>query len=183
MGKGTIFFDEVGSSMAPELQAALLGVLKTGTFRPLGTTKDLKFKGRIICATNSDLQRQVREGLFCNDLYYRLAQGNILIPPLRKRPEDLRILIKLLLKKINPKAKLSAVALSKLMKNPLPGNTHELLGILTMANLMANLPSEASAPTIEASDIQGVEPESEATGPEQEGVRKGWIGTFNYEFT
>jgi len=85
---GTLFLDEIGE-MPVQLQAKLLHVLDDGTFRPLGSTRDLHFKGRLIAATNVALADMIADRRFRQDLYYRLSVLTIEIPPLRSRPDDL----------------------------------------------------------------------------------------------
>jgi len=88
VGEGTLFLDEIGD-MPLTLQVKLLHVLDDGSFRPLGSTKDQKFKGRIIAATNVDLAVLIKAKTFRTDLFYRISVLCIEIPPLRKRPDDL----------------------------------------------------------------------------------------------
>jgi len=88
VGEGTIFLDEIGEMPMP-LQAKLLHVLDDGRFRPLGGTRDLHFKGRVIAATNVKLEDMIAERTFRQDLYYRLSVLSIEVPPLRNRPDDL----------------------------------------------------------------------------------------------
>ena len=85
---GTIFLDEIGE-MPQLLQAKLLRTIETGTFRRLGGTQEIRSKFRVVSATNADLQKAMDENHFRSDLYYRLNQFNIHIPPLRKRKQDL----------------------------------------------------------------------------------------------
>ncbi|MGH9391501.1 MAG: sigma-54-dependent transcriptional regulator, partial [Vicinamibacteria bacterium] len=85
---GTIFFDEIGD-MPADLQAKLLRVLQDGEFDPLGSRKPVKVNVRTIAATNRDIERDVREGRFREDLFYRLNVVVVKIPPLRDRPEDI----------------------------------------------------------------------------------------------
>ena len=86
---GTVFLDEIGE-VAPDLQVKLLRVLETRTFQPLGTSEDHRFRGKIIAATNRDLGREMREGRFREDLYYRLCADTIVTPSLRERIADRR---------------------------------------------------------------------------------------------
>lgn len=88
---GTVFLDEIGD-LDLNLQAKILEVIESKTFRRIGGISNLKFSGRIIAATNKDLERAVNEGKFRRDLYYRLMILPIHIPPLRERREDIFIL-------------------------------------------------------------------------------------------
>ncbi|MBL4776054.1 MAG: sigma-54-dependent Fis family transcriptional regulator, partial [Mariprofundus sp.] len=89
--EGTLFLDEIGD-MPLLLQAKLLHVLDDGSFRPLGAMQSQRFKGRIIAATNANLEEKISQKLFREDLFYRLSVLTIEIPPLRQRSEDLILL-------------------------------------------------------------------------------------------
>jgi two-component system, NtrC family, response regulator len=85
---GTLFLDEIGE-MAPELQAKLLRVLESGEFIKVGDTKTIKVNVRIIAATNRDLKKEIENGHFRSDLFYRLSVFQIQLPPLRERVKDI----------------------------------------------------------------------------------------------
>ncbi len=126
---GTLFLDELGE-LPQKAQAKLLRVLQDGLVEPIGSKKPNKTKVRIIAATNSDLRRQVRQGKFRDDLYYRLNVGVIELPPLRDRRDDIPKLALFILDKINnslrnPK-KLSSTALNRLQNHNWPGNIRDL---------------------------------------------------------
>lgn len=87
---GTIFLDEIGE-MAFDLQAKLLRILETGEFLKIGDTKPLKVNVRVIAATNRDLAKEIAEGHFREDLFYRLSVFQIQLPPLRERTEDISL--------------------------------------------------------------------------------------------
>lgn len=89
---GTIFLDEI-AEMSPSMQAKLLRVLQDRTYEPLGATKSEKVDVRIITATNKDLSELVKKGLFREDLYYRINVVRIELPPLRRRKEDIPLLV------------------------------------------------------------------------------------------
>ncbi len=89
--QGTLFLDEIGEA-SPAIQAKLLRVLESGRFRRVGATTDLRTDARVVAATNRDLAQRAGQGLFRDDLYYRLAAFVIQVPPLRERPEDIAAL-------------------------------------------------------------------------------------------
>ncbi len=131
---GTVFLDEVGE-LPPELQVKLLRVVQEKSFLPLGATKEVKLDVRIISATNRDLEREVLEGRFREDLYYRLNVISIHLPPLRERREDIPLLVDHFLKKYAQKLGkniegISEFALKALMEYDFPGNVRELENII-----------------------------------------------------
>jgi DNA-binding NtrC family response regulator len=135
--QGTIFLDEVGD-LPYSIQAKLLRVLQEKEIRPVGGTSTRAIDVRIIAATNADLARNVREGKFREDLYYRLNVMPLHIRPLRERPEDVVPLTEYFLRKIEkeynrPPVSLSADAMEPLLKHPWPGNVRELENTLRRA--------------------------------------------------
>lgn len=133
---GTLLLDEVGELSLP-CQAKLLRLLETGEFRRLGGRSPLHADVRIIAATNRDLRQRVAEGLFREDLYYRIACITIALPPLRERRSDIPQLTAALLARINAAngtaATLSPEAAAVLLRHPFPGNVRELRNILQRA--------------------------------------------------
>jgi transcriptional regulator with PAS, ATPase and Fis domain len=130
---GTLFLDEVGE-LPLELQPKLLRFLQEGEFRRVGDTKLRRSNVRIVAATNRDLEGLVSEGLFREDLFYRLSVLNLRVPPLRERPEDVPVLIGHFLEKYSDKykkeVKLSPEALNLLLSYPYPGNVRELENLI-----------------------------------------------------
>jgi PAS domain S-box-containing protein len=128
--EGTIFLDEIGE-ISNTLQVKLLRVLQDGTYEPLGATKSEKADARVIVATNKDLSEQVRSGIFRDDLYYRVNVVRIELPPLRRRKEDIPLLVDQFIERFNRLQKKSVKgieteALSLLMAHDWPGNIREL---------------------------------------------------------
>ncbi len=99
-GDGTLFLDEIGD-LSWELQVKLLRVLQEREFQPLGSNKIIPLKARVLAATNVDLRKQVAEGKFREDLFYRLGQF-IKVPPLRERKEDIPLLVDYLIQQEEP---------------------------------------------------------------------------------
>jgi len=131
---GTIFLDEIGE-IPPTLQVKILRVVEEKSFKPIGDTKDIKVDVRIISATNKDLEKEVIEGNFREDLYYRLNVIPIRVPPLRERKEDIPVLVEYFLKKYSKKfkkeiRKVSSSALELLTSYDFPGNVRELENII-----------------------------------------------------
>lgn len=127
---GTIFLDEIGE-MPLEAQAKLLRVLQDSCFYPVGSTKVIEVDIRIVCATNRDLQKAIREGVFREDLFYRINVLNIELPPLRERREDIRDLVAHFIVKhrphVNSKVQdIEQAAMNALRSYRWPGNVREL---------------------------------------------------------
>ncbi len=141
---GTIFLDEI-SEMHPALQAKLLHVLQDGEFARLGGKRDIAVDVRVLAATNKALERSVEEGLFREDLFYRLNVVTIHIPPLRERREEIPILLDFFLRKYreyygkNP-APFSDYAIGRMMEYPWPGNIRELENLVKRYVIVGNEP-------------------------------------------
>ena len=138
---GTLFLDEVGD-LPLELQAKLLRVLQDGEFERVGGTQTLKVDVRLIAATNRDLERAVGEERFRTDLYYRLNVFPIVIPPLRKRRQDVPRLARhfamLYASKMGkPVGSLGADALDRLAAYAWPGNVRELQNVIERAVILS----------------------------------------------
>lgn len=139
--QGTIFLDEIGE-LPLELQAKLLRVLQEGTFERLGSNETLKVDVRVIAATNQKLEQLVAEGKFRSDLYYRLNVFPIHNLPLRKRKEDIPLLVQFFVKKNCEKAgrpmlKIPQGPVNRLMNYPFPGNVRELENIIERAVILS----------------------------------------------
>ncbi len=139
---GTLFLDEIGD-MPANLQPKLLRALQEGEIEPLGSNKVVPFDARVIAATSRDLPQRVREGLFREDLYYRLNVLPIRVPPLRERREDLPALVEALgeemaLRNGTPPPELDARALALLAGQAWRGNIRELRNVLEQAALRSD---------------------------------------------
>jgi DNA-binding NtrC family response regulator len=135
---GSFFLDEVGET-SPATQVKLLRALQEREIIPVGGTKPIKIDTRLIAATNADLEKDVRDGRFRSDLYYRLNVIPIKLPPLRQRRDDIPILVDHFLKKFAgqgiPKA-LNKEALQVLMRYDWPGNVRELENVIERAVIL-----------------------------------------------
>jgi two-component system response regulator GlrR len=139
--EGAIFLDEIGD-MSLSIQAKVLRVLQERQFYPLGSEKLVEVDVRVIAATNKDLEDQVKQGLFREDLFYRIHVIPIYLPPLRERKEDIPPLADHFLKKFSQQMKkdikgLSPSALQRLMLHDWPGNARELENTIEYAVAMA----------------------------------------------
>ncbi len=136
-GQGTLFLDEVGE-LPLELQAKLLRALQEREVRPVGGSKYLPVKARIIAASNRDLKEMVRQGEFREDLYYRLAVIPIQIPPLRERRQDILPLARHFLARYHPGSPGFAPEAVRLMEAyAWPGNVRELENAMEYAGVLA----------------------------------------------
>ena len=150
--RGTIFFDEIGT-LGPETQIKLLRVIQEKEFTPLGSTDPIKVDVRILAATNADLLQLVREGVFREDLYYRLNVINIALPALRDRKEDIPPLVdhffdfycrennKFLDSGRHSLLRFQPEALQVLMEHNWPGNVRELENVVERAVVLASDPA------------------------------------------
>jgi two-component system response regulator HydG len=134
---GTLFLDEIGE-MPMGMQVKLLRSLQERTVRPIGGSSELPFDTRIVCATNRDLESEVEEGRFREDLFYRINVVRIHVPPLRSRGSDLLLLAQYFIEKFaaqNDKRVigLSSPAAEKLMAYNWPGNVRELQNCMERA--------------------------------------------------
>jgi DNA-binding NtrC family response regulator len=134
----TLFLDEIGD-IGPAIQAKLLRVLETSTFRRLGGNKTLSSDARIVTATNRDIEAMSRAGTFRSDLYFRLSRFVITIPPLRERREDIEPLARHFLSLLtrNAPTSMSAEALKMLLTYDWPGNVRELRNAIERAVILA----------------------------------------------
>lgn len=137
---GTVFLDEIGD-VSPALQVRLLRVLQDKVYEPLGSTKTEKADVRVVAATNKNLDSLLKEGRFRQDLYYRINVVKLVLPPLRKRKEDVPLLTEHFIQKFNRLSGkeiqgLSPGVLPVLMSYDFPGNVRELENIIEYATVV-----------------------------------------------
>jgi DNA-binding NtrC family response regulator len=136
-GSGTLFLDEIGD-MPAGMQAKLLRALEARMVRPVGSDSEVPFRARIVAATNKDLEAEIDEGRFRQDLYYRVNVIRIPVPPLRARGSDVLLLAQAFAQKLahrlNKKVTgISASAAERLLAYPWPGNVRELQNAIERA--------------------------------------------------
>jgi transcriptional regulator with GAF, ATPase, and Fis domain len=144
--RGTLFLDEIGD-MPLELQAQLLRVVQSGEYTRLGSVRTERADVRFIAATNRDLERDIEEGRFRPDLFYRISGVTLKIPPLRERPQDTALLAAHFLRSYadklhRPTPQISRETMDVLCAYSFPGNVRELEG--EMARLVAIAPAGAT---------------------------------------
>ena len=142
--KGTLFLDEIGD-MDLALQAKLLRVLENNTFIKPGDTKETTVDVRIIAATNKDLKKLIDDGKFRDDLFFRISVIQIILPPLRKRIGDIKILAEIFIKifsnKLNKEIpRIDESFYNRLTKYHFPGNTRELKNVIERIILLNDKP-------------------------------------------
>ena len=169
-GKGTIFLDEI-AEMSPQLQAKLLRVTQDGCFQRVGSNADRVTQARLLAATNRDLEDEVRQGRFREDLFYRLNVVELHVPPLRERIEDILPLAHAFLADYTGgRTRLSNPAVECMKRYVWPGNVRELCNAMERAALLCggelilldHLPARvrattASAPTAPPTEGQQLE--------------------------
>jgi two-component system response regulator PilR (NtrC family) len=164
--QGTIFLDEI-SEMTLTMQVKLLRVLQERSVRPVGGTTEIPIDVRVIAATNRDLDKQVAENTFREDLYYRLSVIPVSVPPLRERREDVPLLVNCFLKKYAPAAgknimRVNPQSLGALCGYDWPGNVRQLentieraVALETGEELTVELPAERSKARAAAAGVGG----------------------------
>lgn len=161
---GTIFLDEIGD-ISPAMQIRLLRVLQDGLVEPLGAEKPVPVDVRVVTATNKDLLDLVQKGIFRDDLYYRIRVIQLKLPDLRRRREDIPLLVNHLIDKFNRLQEkhisgVSARVMARLMSHHYPGNVRELENIIEQAFVlcqgltieMNHLPPELRATAVAGGD-------------------------------
>jgi two-component system response regulator HydG len=140
--KGTLFLDEVGD-MTPALQLKLLRVLQEKQFERVGGEETIQVDVRVVSATHRDLKKEVEQGRFREDLFYRLHVVPCHVPPLRERREDIPILVEHFIRKLGPRTNpavkgIDEPALARLAAHTWPGNVRELENAIEQALVFAN---------------------------------------------
>ena len=167
--KGTIFLDEIGD-MSVSTQSKLLRVLQEQKFERLGGAETLAVDVRIISATHRDLEEEIEEGRFREDLYYRIKVVNIKIPPLRHRKEDIPLLVNRFIQYFSEEHQKRIVSISNeamkiLISYNWPGNVRQLKNVIESALVLANneildttdLPEEIKHPENNAMTLKNVD--------------------------
>jgi two-component system, NtrC family, response regulator HydG len=166
---GTLFLDEIGD-IGPAMQTKMLRVLQEREFERVGGESSVKVDVRVISATNRDLSREVAEGRFREDLYYRLQVVPIVLPPLRDRKEDIPLLVEHFIAKLAPKTNpavdgIEDAALARLYAYRWPGNVRELANVIEQALVFTDGDKITADSLPEA--LRGVAPgEPRLPGPE-----------------
>jgi PAS domain S-box-containing protein len=164
--RSTLFLDEIGE-LPPALQAKLLRVLQDGEFERLGDSRTIKTDVRVVAASNRDLEAMVKAGKFRQDLWYRLNVFPITIPPLRRRKDDIPLLVNHFVKKIGKRVgkgitKISKTVLNELTAYDWPGNVRELEHILERSMILSQgkslLLSDRLAARTRKADRAGMQP-------------------------
>lgn len=150
---GTIFLDEIGE-MPLGTQARLLRVLENGEFIKVGSSKVQKTDVRVVAATNVNLMRNVEEGKFREDLYYRLSTVPIFVPPLRERGRDAELLFRKFATDFAEKYKVKPISLTDdakevLLKYRFPGNIRQLKNLVEQISVLSTDDKEISAPILQ----------------------------------
>jgi transcriptional regulator with GAF, ATPase, and Fis domain/CheY-like chemotaxis protein len=141
---GTLFLDEIGD-MPLSLQSKILRFLEQGEVQRIGGNDNLKVDVRVVAATNADLLSRVKQGLFREDLYYRLAIFPIKLPPLRERGGDVIQLAEAFLEKYSPGVTFSADAAQALEQHTWPGNVRELKNVIERSSIVVGSEREIHA--------------------------------------
>ncbi len=173
---GTLFLDEIGD-ISPALQVRLLRVLQEKTYEPLGGTRVLHANVRVVAATHRDLSEQIRKGVFREDLFYRLNVVKVELPPLRKRKEDIPLLVEHFVARFNLRqgkavAGVAPDVMALLMAHDYPGNVRELENVIERAFVLCgagnieriHLPSELAGqlPTTPATARESIAAQTRA---------------------
>ena len=170
---GTLFLDEIGKMPLP-MQAKLLHFLDSREVRPVGGTRSRAVDVRVLCATKRDLKAMVREESLIEDLYYRLLDFPIVIPPLRERPEDVLLLAETFVERTcaqlgRPVPRLTRALVARLRAYAWPGNVRELEKVVRRSVVMADGDDRLRESHLPPSVREGT-----ATAADGDAVHEGW---------
>ena len=179
---GTLFLDEI-ADMPPPMQVKLLRAIQQKSIRPVGGEQEIPVDTRIISASHRNLTREVERGNFRQDLFYRIHVIDLVIPPLRERPEDIKVLAEHILRRIaentgSTPATLSEEATWALMSYPFPGNVRELENVLERATALCDRrvlgPKDLHLPHLEPrdDDLGAEEPSVDDAAPLEDKLGK-----------
>ena len=164
---GVLFLDEFGE-LDPEVQSKLLRVIETKEVLPVGASRGRRIDATFCLATNRDLRDAVSKSKFRGDLYYRITQSAVALPPLRERREEIPWLVQLAAESEAPGAEIEAELVEACMLRPWPGNVRELLGEIRRVARIARTQSTPLRPSLLAPDVgRAVE-----SAPEPRGSRR-----------
>jgi two-component system response regulator GlrR len=160
--EGTIFLDEIGD-MPLSIQAKLLRVIQERQFYPVGSEKPMEVDVRVVVATQKNLEDHVRQGLFREDLFYRIHVIPIHLPPLRERKEDIPLLVEHFIKKFSQQMKkeikgMTPVAMQRLMLHDWPGNVRELENTIEYAVAMTRQDTLTEDLILHTKDVASPDP-------------------------
>jgi tetratricopeptide (TPR) repeat protein len=136
VGRGTLLLDEIGE-LPLALQPKLLRVLETRTFRPVGSSTSLRFEGRVVAATHRDLRELAHQGLFREDLFYRLAVFVLAVPGLDQRAEDIPALVAHFAARHARHLEFSPAAIRRLSRHTWPGHIRQLRNLVSQLSVLA----------------------------------------------
>lgn len=157
--KGTLFLDEIGDTPM-EMQAKLLRILQEPSFRRVGAINEETVDVRFVCATNKNLEAEIRAGRFREDLFYRIAVHVIVLPPLRERPEDIPLLARYFCQVFaGGQQRISAEAERALESRPWPGNVRQLESAIKAAL------ARCDGPVVEPHHLPDPSPTAAAAAP------------------
>ncbi|MCP3727955.1 sigma-54 dependent transcriptional regulator [Paraburkholderia sp. CNPSo 3272] len=139
VGKGTLLLDEIGE-LPLALQPKLLRALETRTFRPVGASSSVRFEGRVVASTHRDLRELARQGLFREDLFYRLAVFVLAVPGLDQRVEDIPALAAHFASQQERRIEFSPAALRRLGRHVWPGHIRQLRNLVSQLSVLAEKP-------------------------------------------
>ena len=183
---GTLFLDEIGET-TPAFQVKLLRVLQEGEVRPVGAARSVPVDVRMLCATHRNLEVDVRAGRFREDLYFRIAEATLIMPPLRERVGDIAVIAAQVLQEAaarlgRPPLSFSAETLHVLMAYPWPGNIRELRNEIVRAVALSDnttvMASAFSAKVLGGSTGRTLAPADEGGKPGSAGLTLPATGTL-----